>query len=103
MTNLMIFTIALINIQVAFVIPRVMYLILKYSTLKTDKRIPLMKRHIKYRHSVRNVVRVRSSSKRKTLVTMINSVAMVTNITIVNIGKLVILATKANMQQEKVV
>jgi hypothetical protein len=47
-----------------------------------------------------NVVLVRSSSKRKTLVTMINSVAMVTNVTIVNIGKLAILATKANMQQE---
>jgi len=31
---------------------------------------------------------------------MINSVAMVTNVTIVNIGKLVILATKVNMQQE---
>jgi len=34
---------------------------------------------------------------------MINSVAMVTNVTIVNIGKLVILATKVNVQQEKVV
>ena len=45
---------------------------------------------------------VRSISKRKTLVTMINNVAMVTNVTIVNIGKLVILATEVNMQQENI-
>jgi len=46
------------------------------------------------------VVRVRISSKRKTLVTTINNVAMVTNVSIVNIGKLVILATKVKMQQQ---
>ena len=42
-----------------------------------------------------------SISKRKTLVTMINSVAMVTNVTIVNIEKFVILATKVNLQHEE--
>jgi hypothetical protein len=36
----------------------------------------------------------------KTLVTMINNVAMVTNVIIVNIGKLVIFATKVNIQQK---
>jgi len=57
-----------------------------------------MKWDIKRWQSVRNVAHVRSISKRKTLVTMINNVAMVTNVTIVNIGKLVI--GKVNMQQE---
>jgi fructose-1,6-bisphosphatase/inositol monophosphatase family enzyme len=38
------------------------------------------------------------ANEKKTLVTMINNVAMVTNVTIVNIGKLVMLATKVNMQ-----
>jgi len=57
---------------------------------------------IKCWQSVRSVVHVRSISKRKTLVTMINNVAMVTNVTIVNIGKLVILATEVNMQQENI-
>jgi hypothetical protein len=36
----------------------------------------------------------------KTLVTMINNVTVVTNVTIVNTGKLVIFATKVNIQHE---
>ena len=59
-----------------------------------------MKQVVKCPQNVNHVVHMRSSSKRGTLVTMVNNITMVTNVTILNIGKLAILATKVNMQQE---
>jgi hypothetical protein len=59
-----------------------------------------MKQYVTCPQKVRHVVRMRISSKRGTLVTVINEVTMVINVIIVNVGKLAILATKVSMQQE---